>query len=400
MLNLAVISQSLRMALQNIRANRMRSFLTMLGIIIGVGAVIGLVTIVEAVSGELMGEFSDLGAGTISIQTYQSIMKYGLTDKDLEVLRNVEGVEGLSPTVSLTTSSVVGKEVYEETNVEGKNTLFFERNSNIILSGRAFNEQDMSGDAYVCIVDQSYVKNALLGKQVLGGQILLHGYRYTIIGIYKRSDNMMSMMSDDSTLAGTILVPYKNALNMTGNGVVNSLEVYVEDNADMTKVEERLRATMKNLYNENDDFFAVYNFSSLMDMVDSATSMMSGLLGGIASISLLVGGIGIMNMMLVSVSERTKEIGLRKALGATPARIQIQFMIESIVLSLVGGFIGICLGEGIALIAAKLMETKFVFSVSAIMLGFGFSAAVGIVFGWMPAKRASELNPIDALRAE
>ena len=400
MLNLAVISQSLRMALQNIRANRMRSFLTMLGIIIGVGAVIGLVTIVEAVSGELMGEFSDLGAGTISIQTYQSIMKYGLTDKDLEVLRNVEGVEGLSPTVSLTTSSVVGKEVYEETNVEGKNTLYFEHNSNIILSGRAFNEQDMSGDAYVCIVDQSYVKNALLGKQVLGGQILLHGYRYTIIGIYKKSDNMMSMMSDDSTLAGTILVPYKNALNMTGNGVVNSLEVYVEDKADMTKVEERLRATMKNLYNENEDFFAVYNFSSLMDMVDSATSMMSGLLGGIASISLLVGGIGIMNMMLVSVSERTKEIGLRKALGATPGRIQIQFMIESIVLSLVGGFIGICLGEGIAVIAAKLMQTKFVLSGSAILLGFGFSAAVGIIFGWMPAKRASELNPIDALRVE
>ena len=400
MLNFAVIGQSLRMALQNIRANRMRSFLTMLGIIIGVGAVIGLVTIVEAVSGELMGEFSDLGAGTISIQTYQSIMKYGLTDKDLEVLRNVEGVDGLSPTVSLTTSSVVGKEVYDETNVEGKNTLYFERNSDIILSGRAFNEQDMSGDAYVCIVDQSYVKNALLGKQVLGGQILLHGYRYTIIGIYKKSDNMMSMMSDDSTLAGTILVPYKNALNMTGNGVVNSLEVYVEDKADMTKVEERLRATMKNLYNENEDFFAVYNFSSLMDMVDSATSMMSGLLGGIASISLLVGGIGIMNMMLVSVSERTKEIGLRKALGATPGRIQIQFMIESIVLSLVGGFIGICLGEGIAMIAAKLMETKFVLSGSAILLGFGFSAAVGIIFGWMPAKRASELNPIDALRAE
>ena len=400
MLNFAVITQSLKMALQNIRSNRMRSFLTMLGIIIGVGAVIGLVTIVEAVSGELMGEFSDLGAGTISIQTYQSIMKYGLTDKDMEVLKNVEGVEGLSPTVSLTTSSVVGKEVYDETNVEGKNTLYFQRNNEIILSGRAFNEQDMSGDAYVCIVDQSYVKNALLGKQVLGGQILLHGYRYTIIGIYKKSDNMMSMMSDDSTLAGTILVPYKNALNMTGNGVVNSLEVYVEDGADMTKVEERLRATMKNLYNENDDFFAVYNFSSLMDMVDSATSMMSGLLGGIASISLLVGGIGIMNMMLVSVSERTKEIGLRKALGATPGRIQAQFMIESIVLSMVGGFIGIMLGESIALIAAKLMQTKFVFSASAIMLGFGFSGAVGIIFGWMPAKRASELNPIDALRAE
>ena len=400
MLNFAVITQSLKMALQNIRANRMRSFLTMLGIIIGVGAVIGLVTIVEAVSGEVMGEFNDLGAGTISIQTYQSIMKYGLSDKDLEILAKIEGVEGLSPTVSLTTASVVGKEVYEETNVEGKNTLYFEHNSNIILSGRAFNEQDMSGDAYVCIVDQDYVKKALLGKQVLGGQILLHGYRYTIIGIYKKSENMMSMMSDDSTLAGTILVPYKNALNMTGNGVVNSLEVYIEESADMTKVEERLRATMKNLYNENDDFFAVYNFSSLMDMVDSVTGMMSGLLGGIASISLLVGGIGIMNMMLVSVSERTKEIGLRKALGATPGRIQAQFMIESIVLSMVGGIIGILLGESIALIAAKAMQTKFMLSPGAILLGFGFSAAVGIVFGWMPAKRASELNPIDALRAE
>ena len=210
----------------------------------------------------------------------------------------------------------------------------------------------------------------------------------------------MSMMYDSNDLTGTILVPYKNALAMTGNGKVNSLEVYIEDGAQMDKVEERLRATMKNLYNENEDFFSVYNFSSLMDIVGSVSGMMSGLLGGIASISLLVGGIGIMNMMLVSVSERTKEIGLRKALGATPGRIQLQFMIESIVLSLVGGFIGICLGEGIAMIAAKLMQTKFVLSASAILLGFGFSAAVGIIFGWMPAKRASELNPIDALRAE
>ena len=400
MLNPAVVSQSLGMAIQNIRSNRMRSFLTMLGIIIGVGAVIGLVTIVEAVSSEVMGEFSDLGAGTISIATQRSVMKDGLSEADMEMLAKVEGVAGLSPTISLTTSSVVDREVYDKTTVEGKNTLYFERNNNIITAGRAFNAQDMDGDTHVCIVDQNYVKNAMLGRQVLGGEILIHGYHYTIVGIYKKSDSMMSMMYDSNDLTGTIMVPYKNALAMTGNGKVNSLEVYIEDGAQMDKVEERLRATMKNLYNENEDFFSVYNFSSLMDMVGSVSGMMSGLLGGIASISLLVGGIGIMNMMLVSVSERTKEIGLRKALGATPGRIQLQFMIESIVLSLVGGFIGICLGEGIAMIAAKLMQTKFVLSASAILLGFGFSAAVGIIFGWMPAKRASELNPIDALRAE
>ena len=318
----------------------------------------------------------------------------------MQLLMDVEGVEGLSPTVALTTSSVAGTEVYEETSVEGKNALFFTHNSDSIIAGRAFSELDMSGDTYVCIVDQNYVKNALLGKQVLGAEILVHGYRYTIVGIQKNSDNLMGFMTDNSELAGTILVPYKNALAMTGNGFVNNVEVYVEPQADISRVETDLRAVLKNIYNENTDFFSIFNMSSLMDMMNDVYSMMGGLPGGIASIALVVGGIGIMNMMLVSVSERTKEIGLRKALGAEPARIQIQFLIESIVLSMVGGFIGILLGLLIAAVAAQMMDAKFAISGGAILLGFGFSAGVGIIFGWMPAKRASELNPIDALRAE
>ena len=150
----------------------------------------------------------------------------------------------------------------------------------------------------------------------------------------------------------------------------------------------------------NDDFYQVINMDGLLDMMDQVYALLGTMLGGIASIALVVGGIGIMNMMLTSVSERTKEIGLRKALGAEPSRIQIQFLIESIVLSVCGGIIGIIIGVIIAAICAIAMNVEFSVSGSAIALGFGFSAAVGVIFGWMPAKRASELNPIDALRSE
>ena len=168
----------------------------------------------------------------------------------------------------------------------------------------------------------------------------------------------------------------------------------------MGMVESRLRSALQNMYNDNDDYYSVVNMESLMSMMDSVQGMLGTLLASIASIALVVGGIGIMNMMLVSVSERTKEIGLRKALGAEPSRIQMQFLIESIVLSMIGGIIGVIIGLAIAFAAAQALDTPFTIPASAITLGVGFSAAVGIVFGWVPAKRASELNPIDALRSE
>ncbi len=168
----------------------------------------------------------------------------------------------------------------------------------------------------------------------------------------------------------------------------------------MSECENGIRAVLENIYNGADGSYSVFNMSSLMDAMNEITSMMSTMLAGIASIALLVGGIGIMNMMLVSVSERTKEIGLRKALGAEPFRIQAQFLIESIVLSVFGGILGILFGMLIAFIVSVALETAFSISPGAILLGFGFSLAVGVIFGWMPAKRASELNPIDALRSE
>ena len=400
MIGISVIRQSIKMALQNIKANKMRSFLTMLGIVIGVAAVIALMTIVQMVSENVMGQMSGLGAGTLTIATAPSPMKEGLSEKDIKILDEIDGVDGISPTLSFTSTSVYDGEVYDKTDIQGKTDLYFKHNADIMGGGRSLNAMDMSGEVYVCIVDPQYVKKVLLGKKVIGNKILIGGSEYTIVGVRKTDESISSYMSDTSDHDGTVIIPYKNAQSMSGKGFVDNAEVYIEEGHNAADVEKALRQGLKNIYNGNEDFFYIINMESLMVMMESVQGMMGTLLGGIASISLVVGGIGIMNMMLTTVTERTKEIGLRKALGAEPYRIQAQFLIESVVLSVCGGIIGIILGLLIALVAAKLLKTDFSLSMTAILLGFGFSGGVGIVFGWMPAKRASELNPIDALRAD
>ncbi len=395
----SLIRQSFRMSMQNIISNKLRSFLTMLGIIIGVGAVIGLITIVQGATDSVIGQFEGLGVDVLSVSAYGTTMKHGLSDTDIDLIRNVEGVDGVSPTASLTTSAVFEGEVYKKVNISGKDTTYFSHND-MVEEGRAFNEADMDGDSYVCIVDSKFISKVLYGKKVLGQTIKLHGSEYTIIGILKKDDSLFAAMADTSGSDGSVMVPYKNALNMAGAANVTSLEVYVASGFDMSECENGIRTVLENIFNGADGSYSVFNMSSLMDAMNEITGMMSTMLAGIASIALLVGGIGIMNMMLVSVSERTKEIGLRKALGAEPFRIQAQFLIESIVLSVFGGILGILFGMLIAFIVSVALETAFSISPGAILLGFGFSLAVGVIFGWMPAKRASELNPIDALRSE
>lgn len=397
---LNVIRQSFKMSIQNIVGNKMRSFLTMLGIVIGVASVIALITIVEGATNAILNEFTGLGAGSLIISAPGNAMKKGLTEKDLRELEELEGVEGISPSVSLTSSAVVDKEVFDNISVTGVDKLFFEHNEDIMKGGREFNEFEMDGDTKVCIVDTLFVDNVMHGKKVLGQQIKLAGYTYTIVGIKKEDSSMQAMFSDTSDLDGRVAVPYKNALDLCEVKNVSSVVAYIEDGYSSADVEEQLRTKLNMIFNNTDNSFSVINMESLMDTMDKVTGMMGTLLAGIASIALLVGGIGIMNMMLVSVSERTKEIGLRKALGAEPSRIQAQFLIESIVLSVCGGILGVLFGMFIAFIGALLLDTKFTISVFAIVLGLCFSIAVGVIFGWMPAKRASELNPIDALRSE
>lgn len=396
---LKLIGQSFRMSLQNIKNNKLRSFLTMLGIVIGVAAVIGLITIVQGVTSTVMDQFEGLGAGTLTVSAPGTALKRGLSDSDLELLEQVEGVDGISPTVSLTTTAVSGSNVCDKISVSGKNLVYFQHND-ILQSGRTFQASEMSGDTPVCIVDTDFVKNVLQGRQALGGTVMLGGYQYRIIGIEKKSDSLMGYLTDTSDLDGSVIIPYHNALTMSGAANVTSVDVYIESGYSNQSVETNLRQELDNIYNKADNAYSVINLESLMSTMNTIEGMMTTMLGGIASIALLVGGIGIMNMMLVSVTERTKEIGLRKALGAEPVRIQMQFLIESITLSMLGGVIGVIFGLLIAWAGSVLLNTNFALSPGAILLGVGFSAAVGIVFGWAPARRASRLNPIDALRSE
>lgn len=394
-----IFKQSFKMSIQNIKGNKMRSFLTMLGIVIGVAAVIGLITLVQGVSDQILSEFSGLGAGTISVNAIGTAMKSGLTNNDIETLKQIDGVSGISPTVSLNSTAVMNNEVYDKVTVEGKAVVYFLEND-AIDSGRAFSEADMDGNSRVCIVDETFIKKVLQGQQVIGNTVRIGGYEYLIVGISKADNSIFSQLSDSSDSDGTVIIPYKNALRMSGKENIQSFEVYIEEGYSTSDVENSLRTALDAIYNQADNSYSILNMESLMDTMDSIQGMMSTMLGGIASIALLVGGIGIMNMMLVSVTERTKEIGLRKALGAEPSRIQAQFLIESVVLSVIGGIIGVILGLLIAFIAAMALDSQFAISFSAIALGVGFSLAVGIIFGWAPARRASKLNPIDALRSE
>ena len=398
--SMSIIKQSIKMSLQNIKSNKMRTFLTTLGIIIGVAAVIAMITIVNGVIDTVMGQFSSLGAGTLSVTINGSALKSGLTETDLQNLSELDNVAGISPSVTIRTSAARGTEFLDNVSVEGKNDYYFQK-EDLISYGRGLTKSDVENESYVCIIDQDLADNLFLGENPIGQQVIVNGIRYTVVGLEGTDNSLMSAMAImGASTDGTIIIPYTNAMKMAGSSSITSLEIYIADTDRTDELTNDVEAVLYKAFNENEDCYSTFSMDSLLDTMNKMMSTMTYMLAGIASIALLVGGIGIMNMMLVSVSERTKEIGLRKAMGATPGRIQLQFLLEAIVLSLMGGIIGVILGLLISFVGAQLLDTNFTISMSAIALGVGFSAAVGIIFGWAPARKASTLNPIDALRSE
>lgn len=398
--SMSIIKQSIKMSLQNIKSNKMRTFLTTLGIIIGVAAVIAMITIVNGVIDTVMGQFSSLGAGTLSVTINGSALKSGLTETDLQNLSELDNVAGISPSVTIRTSAARGTDFLDNVSVEGKNDYYFQK-GDLISYGRGLTRSDVENESYVCIIDQDLADNLFLGENPIGQQVIVNGIRYTVVGLEGTDNSLMSAMAImGASTDGTIIIPYTNAMKMAGSSSITSLEIYITDTERTDELTNDVEAVLYKAFNENEDCYSTFSMDSLLDTMNKMMSTMTYMLAGIASIALLVGGIGIMNMMLVSVSERTKEIGLRKAMGATPGRIQLQFLLEAIVLSLMGGIIGVILGLIISFVGAQLLDTNFTISMSAIALGVGFSAAVGIIFGWAPARKASALNPIDALRSE
>lgn len=389
-----MILESIRMSWLNITSNKLRSFLTMLGIIIGVASIIALITIVQGATMSISAQITELGANKITINAPGTPLKQGLSQADLEAISEIPNISGVSPTISGKTALANESNVLGNITVQGKNEVCFKTDVSLLQSGRAINHLDLENKNRVALVGNDIIQKLYYGQDPLGRELRINGVSYKIIGTLA-SSNVFSMNSNNET----VIIPYTTALRILDAKNIMALDVFLVDTnlAEDTLLE--LKGVLHQAFNYKENAYTIFNMGDIIESFQEMMAMMSMLLAGIAAISLVVGGIGIMNMMLVSITERTTEIGLRKALGATPNRIQLQFIIEAIFLSLLGGLLGLILGALIAYLASALIGLGFTISLSTISLAVGFSATVGIIFGYLPALKASRLNPIDALRS-
>lgn len=389
-----MFKENLKMSWMNLIHNKMRSFLTMLGIVIGVASIIALITIVKGAMNGMTSEFSSFGADKISVQAMGTPLKQGLIDSDIQKLAEIEDVSGVSPTLSGTTSVVYNGNEKTAVTVQGKNDVYFSKNKELVEMGRGLTILDIENKNNVCLIGANIANDLFWGEDPVGKKLLISGVSYTVIGTLQKSNSFSDSSNNDA-----VIIPYTTSMSILGTGYISSVDVYMGNSNHSEKITEDIEAVLKQAFNYKDNSFTVMNMQDMLASFNKITTMLSLMLGGIASISLVVGGIGIMNMMLVSVTERTTEIGLRKALGAEPKRIQQQFLLEAVFLSLFGGAIGFLLGVLIALGVCTLIGASFTLSTYTVLLALGFSAGIGIIFGIAPARKASKLNPIDALRS-
>jgi putative ABC transport system permease protein len=389
-----MFKENIKMSWMNLIHNKMRSFLTMLGIVIGVASIIALITIVKGAMNGMTSEFSSFGADKISVQATGTPLKQGLIDSDIKKLLEIDHIAGVSPTLSGKTTVVYNGREKTDVFVQGKNDVYFSKTKDLIETGRGLNILDIESKNKVCLIGSNIANELFWGENPIGKKLRIAGVTYTVIGTLQQSSSFSDSSNNDA-----VLIPYTTSMSLLGTGYISSVDVYMGDPNDSEKITSDIESVLNQAFNYKDNSFTVMNMQDMLSSFKKMTSMLSLMLGGIASISLVVGGIGIMNMMLVSVTERTTEIGLRKALGAEPKRIQQQFLLEAVFLSLFGGINGFLLGALIAFAVCSMIGTSFTLSVSTVVLALGFSAAIGIIFGIAPARKASRLNPIDALRS-
>jgi putative ABC transport system permease protein len=390
--NLLAILQSIKMALKSIKNNKLRAFLTMLGIIIGVSSVIVLVSMAQGSTSNVTSQINQLGSNLLTINTQGTDVT--LTEDKINELSKVDGVKAISPVVS-SRGYVKKEKTTSQVSLVGTNAAYESVRNAKVSQGRFITDLDDEYRQKVAVLGSETASTFFGADNPVGQYVQIEGTSFKIIGVLASKGSSMGQSGDNM-----VIVPLSTGERLAGTTTISQVYLQGKSESQMDIVTNEVKMAMASLYPNKSDYYSVTNQQDIMDTMSSVSNTMTMMLGGIASISLLVGGIGIMNIMLVSVSERTKEIGIRKAIGAKRRDVLGQFLIEATVLSSMGGVIGILAGLGIGNLLDTFMSMSVSFSNSVILLSFLFSLAVGVVFGVFPANKASKLNPIQALRYE
>ncbi|MES2474254.1 MAG: ABC transporter permease [Verrucomicrobiota bacterium] len=402
-----MIFNALLIAIREIRRNLTRSFLTVVGIVIGVAAVVTMVTLGRGATEAVKGQISKMGSNLLVVRPGQGWGGWGAPQfniSDLNAIRDqVPGIAGLAPFVQ-TNVKVVYEENDRSSDIQGTTSNYFKIANWNVGSGRFFTDEEVAEADPVCVIGET-IRKELFGEggDAVGKKIRAKNMTLEVVGV--TAVKGQSGFGDD--MDDNIITPYTTVLRRfsgRGNGNnINQIMVSGEEGypgANIVADISSLLRERRNVGKNEDDNFNVFDSNQLADVISSSTQVMTSLLGAVAGVSLLVGGIGIMNIMLVSVTERTREIGIRLAIGARAREVLLQFLVEAVTLSCVGGVAGILLAYGLCSSLAKVVGAPFLFDPKINMIAFIFSAAIGILFGFMPARRAAALDPIDALRHE
>jgi putative ABC transport system permease protein len=397
---------TLLLAMRELRRNVMRSILTILGIVIGVAAVIIMVTIGSGATLQVGQQIASMGSNLLMVTPGkrlgpgQSTGNIPFKQSDTEAIaKEVNSIKAVAPVSSQSVKAIFSNQNWS-TQVTGTDNSYITVTNRSIKSGRQFTESEARSGAAVCIVGETVVKKLFGGQDTLGENIRLEKVSCEIIGILK-GKGQSSMGTDQDDI---VIIPLSTfQRRIAGNQDVGMIELSVQDGVSTEKVQkniEQLLRVRRHLSPSDDDNFNVMDMKEIASMLTGTTQMMTALLSAVAAVSLLVGGIGIMNIMLVSVTERTREIGIRLAIGAFEREVLMQFLVEAVVLSSFGGLIGIVLALAASVWLASILSVPFVFNAGIVIVAFLFSAAVGVIFGYFPAMKAARLDPIEALRHE
>jgi putative ABC transport system permease protein len=401
-----MLLEAIKLALQAIRRNPLRSSLTVLGIVIGVGAVIAMVTIGNGTTAKVTADLAKLGSNLLFVSPGQfgpgraSSQAKPFNARDVEALKGqLTGVKAVAPVGQASVTAVYGSE-NRTTVATGTDNDFLITQDWSLAAGRPFLDGELRSGRAACIIGDT-VRDKLFGKSdPIGQRIRVKKVSCEVIGLLSvKGQSGFGTDQDD-----IVLMPLRAfQRRIAGNTDIARVYISARDGTETSKVQanaEQLLRERRNIASGEEDDFSVRDMKQLVETMAGTTAVLTGLLGAVAAVSLLVGGIGIMNIMLVSVTERTREVGIRLAVGALERQVLLQFLVEAVVLSLFGGLLGILLGLGLAGLATRALEVPFLVDPAIILIAFGFSALVGVVFGYMPARRAARLDPIEALRHE